>query len=112
MEIIFSEENMPEKAVTDKMKEAAELCLEREGVDPEGIEISVSFVESEEIREINKVYRNNDSVTDVLSFPQFEDPEEIRQIQCPEQDAGDEEDAEEEIEVEIIDGENVFEYEG
>ena len=96
MEIIFSEENMPEKAVTDKMKEAAELCLEREGVDPEGIEISVSFVESEEIREINKVYRNNDSVTDVLSFPQFEDPEEIRQIQCPEQDAGDEEDAEEE----------------
>lgn len=35
-------------------------------------EISISIVDSEEIRYLNKEYRNNDSVTDVLSFPLFE----------------------------------------
>ncbi len=32
-------------------------------------EVSVSFVSNSEIRSLNKVYRNKDSVTDVLSFP-------------------------------------------
>lgn len=32
-------------------------------------EVSVSFVSNQEIRHLNKVYRNKDSVTDVLSFP-------------------------------------------
>ncbi len=32
-------------------------------------EVSVSFVSNNEIRSLNKVYRNKDSVTDVLSFP-------------------------------------------
>ena len=32
-------------------------------------EVSVSFVSNSEIRKLNKVYRNKDSVTDVLSFP-------------------------------------------
>ena len=32
-------------------------------------EVSVSFVSGSEIRSLNKVYRNKDSVTDVLSFP-------------------------------------------
>lgn len=36
-------------------------------------EISISFVTNEEIRELNKSYRNNDNVTDVLSFPMEED---------------------------------------
>ena len=31
-------------------------------------EVSVSFVSNQEIRNLNKIYRNKDSVTDVLSF--------------------------------------------
>ncbi len=36
-------------------------------------EISVSFVDNEQIREMNRQYRNKDSATDVLSFPMGED---------------------------------------
>lgn len=32
-------------------------------------EVSVSFVSNDEIKSLNKDYRNKDSVTDVLSFP-------------------------------------------
>ncbi|MBR3629600.1 MAG: rRNA maturation RNase YbeY, partial [Oscillospiraceae bacterium] len=35
----------------------------------EDAEVSVSFVSNQEIRSLNKAYRNKDSVTDVLSFP-------------------------------------------
>ena len=34
-----------------------------------GGEVSVAFVSSEEIRKLNKKYRNLDEATDVLSFP-------------------------------------------
>ena len=37
------------------------------------MEVSVSFVDNEEIRELNREYRNVDSPTDVLSFPMEED---------------------------------------
>ena len=32
-------------------------------------EVSVSFVSNSEIKNLNKIYRNKDAVTDVLSFP-------------------------------------------
>lgn len=35
----------------------------------EDAEVSISFVSNQEIRSLNKAYRNKDSVTDVLSFP-------------------------------------------
>ncbi|MDO4778999.1 MAG: rRNA maturation RNase YbeY [Tissierellia bacterium] len=38
----------------------------------EDYEISISFVEEQEIRQLNRDYRGKDSVTDVLSFPIFE----------------------------------------
>ena len=41
----------------------------------EQLEVSVSFVGEDEIRELNKEYRNNDNVTDVLSFPAVENPD-------------------------------------
>lgn len=41
----------------------------------EQLEVSVSFVGEDEIRELNKEYRNNDKVTDVLSFPAVENPD-------------------------------------
>ena len=44
----------------------AVLSMEKFGRDAE---VSVSFVSNNEIRNLNKIYRNKDSVTDVLSFP-------------------------------------------
>ena len=40
-------------------------------------EVSVTFVDGEEIRILNRDYRDKDSVTDVLSFPTFEEDEDI-----------------------------------
>lgn len=40
------------------------------------VEVSVSFVDNYEIRELNRDYRNVDAPTDVLSFPMNEDFEE------------------------------------
>lgn len=77
MELIFDGENMPPEKVTDYMQAAAGLVLEREGVLNPLAEISVIFTDSQEIREINRDHRDIDKVTDVLSFPQFESPEEI-----------------------------------
>lgn len=44
----------------------------------EDYEVSISFVDNNEIKELNKQYRNKDAATDVLSFPmlEFEDAEE------------------------------------
>ena len=49
-----------ERAVIEVMKDY---------VHGNGYQISVSFVEDDEIRTLNKDYRDTDSVTDVLSFP-------------------------------------------
>ena len=59
------------------MTEAAELCVSGEGLDPDNCEISFSFVSEDEIRELNAFYRDKDSVTDVLSFPQYDDLSEL-----------------------------------
>lgn len=44
----------------------------QEGIDSSRAELSLTIVEPEEIRELNREYRRIDKVTDVLSFPQFE----------------------------------------
>ena len=77
MEIIFSDERMPGKAVVDKMVAAASLCVAEIGMDPDRAEVSVTFVDSEEIRELNRLHRGLDQVTDVLSFPQYARAEEM-----------------------------------
>lgn len=53
--------------------------LEKSGLSPEDInaEVGVTIVDDEEIRELNRDYRGNDKVTDVLSFPQFETHDDI-----------------------------------
>jgi probable rRNA maturation factor len=38
----------------------------------EDYEVSISFVDNNEIRELNKQYRDKDTATDVLSFPLME----------------------------------------
>ncbi len=39
-----------------------------------GVEVSVTFVDDAAIRDLNRQYRKKDKATDVLSFPQHEDP--------------------------------------
>lgn len=50
-------------------------CLSVEEMSKD-VEVSVSFVDNNEIRELNRDYRNVDASTDVLSFPMNEDFEE------------------------------------
>ena len=52
----------------DAIRRAAAEALRYEEFD-EDCEISVSIVDNEEIREINRQFRNIDRATDVLSFP-------------------------------------------
>ncbi|TCO80039.1 rRNA maturation RNase YbeY [Marinisporobacter balticus] len=55
---------------------AIDLSLEKEGVSKD-IEISISFVNNDEIHVLNRNYRGVDRPTDVLSFPQYENIHEI-----------------------------------
>lgn len=48
--------------------EACQVALGQEGIEDE-VAISLSLVSPEEIQELNRTYRQVDSVTDVLSFP-------------------------------------------
>ena len=77
MYIYFEEGQQVTEEILATMEAAAKYCLELEGIDEERTEISVTFVEAEEIRELNRDYRGNDKVTDVLSFPQFDDLNDI-----------------------------------
>lgn len=79
MNIVFDGERAPEECVLDKMKQAAQAALEYENVHNKDIEISLTFADEDEIREINRDYREKDQVTDVLSFPQYETPGDIPQ---------------------------------
>jgi len=77
MEIIFNDKRTPSKIVVEKMQEAAVLCAREKGVNPDNIEISVSFMAKEEICALNKHYKGIDKITDVLSFPQYSSVAEI-----------------------------------
>lgn len=72
MYIFFEDENLIDEEVLELMAKAGEITLIDQGVDPNRCELSVSFVDEDNIKALNKTYRNIDKVTDVLSFPQFE----------------------------------------
>lgn len=79
MKIYFEEGHAVPEELLQKMTEAAEYAVESENLhnlDKKRCEISVTFVDLDEIHELNKQYRGVDKPTDVLSFPQFDDLEE------------------------------------
>ena len=77
MKIYFEEGQAVTQGILDTMMQAAEYCLDAEQIDTERSEISVTFVSLEEIHELNREYRQVDSPTDVLSFPQFDDLDDL-----------------------------------
>lgn len=56
------------------LEKAVGACLLYEGWDAD-YEVSLSLVDNNEIRELNRAYRGKDYSTDVLSFPLIEDDE-------------------------------------
>lgn len=76
--LIYLEEGQElEASLMEKLNQAASALFEAEGVDMERAEISLTLVSLEEIRELNRDYRDVDRETDVLSFPQYEGVEEM-----------------------------------
>ena len=79
MRLLCDEERIPQQGamLLGTLEQAAVLCLKEEGIPDERVEISLSFVSMEEIHQLNKMYRQVDRPTDVLSFPMIEDFNEI-----------------------------------
>lgn len=78
MTIYFDDGFDINSSLTNVLVKAADTCIEMErkegkvSIDPEKCSVSVSFVDKDEIKRMNKTHRGIDKVTDVLSFPQFE----------------------------------------
>ena len=77
MRIYFDGEILPDEHFLELINKAGKLCLEQENVPYDKAEVSVTFVDKDEIKSLNCDFRGKDAVTDVLSFPQFESPEDI-----------------------------------
>ncbi len=73
-EIIYKgiETNEEYEETIDKV---VDKCFEMEKLEDTNLYISITLTEPEEIRKINRKYRNIDKATDVLSFPMFEKEE-------------------------------------
>lgn len=69
---LFFDDRQSDIEITDEMldviKKSISEVLREENLD-ENVEVSISFVGDEEIRELNRDYRGVDKTTDVLSFP-------------------------------------------
>lgn len=76
--MIFLDNRQNKMEVTEELestiRSVIEHALKEEQVDIP-CEVSVIFIDNEEIREINRENRNIDKVTDVLSFPMLDYPE-------------------------------------
>jgi len=74
MSIYF--DNRQEDVIDSKTNELIETAifevLNYFDLDKYGLEISVSYVDEEEIKNLNSTYRDKNQITDVLSFPMLE----------------------------------------
>ena len=73
-EIIYLdiEENKKFETIINKVLET---CFKNENILNQNLYISITLTTPEQIKKINKEYRNIDNATDVLSFPMFEKEE-------------------------------------
>ncbi len=61
-----------DQAILEEIEDAMVRILLHQEIEVE-CEISFSFVSADEIKKLNRDYRGKDAVTDVLSFPMYED---------------------------------------
>lgn len=73
MKLLYNDDALVSRELTNIFSEAADICIEKEGFSAENMEISITFATKDEIRQLNKAYRNVDNHTDVLSFPLIDD---------------------------------------
>ena len=78
IELLDIEENLQYINIINKV---IEQCFKEEKLEKTNLYISVILTNPENIKKINKEYRNIDKETDVLSFPMFE-KEEIEEIKA------------------------------
>ena len=76
IEYMDLEEN---KEYEDTIQKVLTECFKTESLDETNLYISITLTNPDNIRKINREYRNIDKETDVLSFPMFE-KEEIEQV--------------------------------
>jgi len=74
MQLLIDQRNqdnkLDEKYFAD-IEKAIKVALEKAGYGSD-YEVSLSIVDEDEIQELNREYRDKDSITDVLSFPLYE----------------------------------------
>lgn len=59
----------------EKIEEVLKQCYKEENINPKYLYVNIILTNPENIRKLNKEYRNIDKETDVLSFPMFEKEE-------------------------------------
>ena len=87
MKLLYNDDALVSRELTNIFSEAADICVEKEGFSAENMEISITFATKDEIRQLNKAYRNVDNHTDVLSFPLIDD---FNQLEDYDEDVNDE----------------------
>lgn len=63
------------KEYEEVIKKVLTTCFKEEKIEDSNLYITITLTTPEQIRQINKQYRNIDKATDVLSFPMFEKDE-------------------------------------
>ena len=79
MEILISDEQekiVLGEAIRELLEHVVRECLSVEGLGTD-YEVSITFVDDKEIQRLNKIYRDIDEPTDVLSFPIFDIDESV-----------------------------------
>lgn len=74
--IVYDETNKINEEAVQWMEDLLDFAAEKLNV-AKHAEVSVSFVDNEKIREINREYRDKDAVTDVISFAIEDDEEDL-----------------------------------
>lgn len=73
-EIIY-QDIKEDKTYEKTIKKVVEKCFEEERIENSKLCLTITLTNPQNIRKINKEYRNVDKETDVLSFPMFEKEE-------------------------------------
>ena len=71
----------PKKEYEKIIEKVLKVCYKKENLEQSKMNVTITLTTPEEIRKINKMYRNIDKATDVLSFPMFEKDELNKKIE-------------------------------